>query len=219
MIIIANWKLNLTLAEIKSWVLEFNAFSSSYSLNKVTPVICPSFIYVSYLKENLLNAHIGTQDSSEFLEGEYTGEVSAKQLKDYISYSIIGHSERRKNFSETDDIVQKKARLCVEHQITPVICVSALEQAATLKSFRDIIIALEPLENIGSGIPAKPEFIEDTAKKIVDIIPSAKVLYGGSVTAENAKGFSKLKNISGFLVGGESLNPVYFINIIKKCDM
>ena len=219
MIIVANWKLNLTFKEVKSWVATFNNFAAGYAFNKVVPVVCPSFIYISYLKENLAGARIGSQNISQFTNGAYTGEVSAEQLKDFAEYSIIGHSERRSHFSETDEIVAKKAGICLNNKIIPIICISKIEQIALLKDLSNILVAFEPLEAIGSKIPDNPQHIENMAREIIQYVPNAKVLYGGSVSEENVKSFSELENISGFLIGNESLNPTSFINIIKKCDM
>jgi len=218
MFVIANWKLNLTTEEVKSWVETFNIFSQTYSFNKVIPIICPTFVHLPYLKSNLINAKIGSQEVSCFSEGAHTGEVSAKQLKDFVSYSIIGHSERRNQFGETDEIVVEKAKLCVENNITPIICVSTLDQVKPLKVSENILIAFEPLSAIGSGNPDSSEHIENTASGIINIVPTAKVLYGGSVLGENIESLSKLRNIAGFLVGTESLKAESFITILKTCD-
>jgi len=219
MIIIANWKLNLTIAEVEKWTNSFNKFTESFSFKDITPIICPSFIYIPYLKKTLLKAEVGSQDISQFLEGKYTGEVCAKQLKDYISHAIIGHSERRVNFSETTEIIAKKAKICLGNNITPIICVSEIGQVYSLKNLGNILVAFEPLSAIGSGNPDSPEHIENIIGKIIDIAPNAKVLYGGSTSEENVESFLKIKNLGGFLVGAKSLEAESFINIIKKCVM
>ncbi|MFH1955737.1 MAG: triose-phosphate isomerase family protein [Patescibacteria group bacterium] len=219
MIIIANWKLNLTIAEVEKWTKSFNEFTESFSFKDVTPIICPSFIYIPYLKENLKGAEVGAQNISKFLAGEHTGEVSAIQLKDYVSYAIIGHSERRLYSSETDETIVKKAETCLDNNIIPIICISEISQVSLLKNLGNILVAFEPLSAIGSGNPDSPEHIENIISEIINMTPNAKVLYGGSTSEENVESFLKIKNLGGFLVGAESRKAESFINIIKKCVM
>ncbi|MFH1565614.1 MAG: triose-phosphate isomerase family protein [bacterium] len=219
MLIIANWKLNLTFDEVKDWVMTYNTFSSTYTFNRVKPVVCPSFIYIPYLKEHLLKTKLGAQNTSHFAKGKYTGEVSAYQLKNFVSFSLIGHSERRENFHETDENIVEKVSLCKNEGIVPIICVNKIEQVSPLKNFDNIFIAYEPLSAIGSKNPDSPSHIEEMTHEILKRAPKAKILYGGSVSEENIKHFSCLKNIQGFLIASESLNPHSFINILKKCDI
>ena len=186
-----------------------------------------------------IEVSIGFQDVSSDRSGARTGEMSASMLAGYLlrdnnSFCIIGHSERREFQKETDEVISEKLKRLLETNIVPVVCIGEtlkdFEKGLTnevlknqidvifnsLESDKNIIIAYEPVWAIGSGKPAVPtdvneihKFIKDTVQscaKITDI----NVLYGGSVNAENSKGFFEQKYIDGALVGGASLDPVEF---------
>ena len=227
-LIIANWKENFTMDEARKWVDVFNnnfsslrseRFASGESntiqqFNKV--VICPSFVLLPTMASEiskLEGVELGAQDVSKFEEGQYTGEVSAKMLKDFVSYVIAGHSERRKHFGETDEDIALKIEHCLKHELTPIVCVNKIEQASTDKA----IFAYEPLFAVGTGIPDSPENAQEFAEKIKSVVgQDVRVLYGGSVTSENVKSFVSQPDINGVLVGQASLDPKEFARICNE---
>lgn len=221
--IIANWKENKSLRETNEWI---NAFTiSDIDLTDREIIICPSFTLLGFLKSKIIEKNlplkIGAQDVSHFEEGPYTGETSARQVKDYADFVIIGHSERRINFSEDESAISEKLGIANQVGLTSILCISSLDQISSQKSFilntgRDIIIAYEPISAIGSGNPDTPENAEDMAKKIKEEVGGVKVLYGGSVNSENVNSFTKTPNIDGVLVGNSSLDPLEFLKIVKN---
>ncbi|OQX51206.1 hypothetical protein B5M47_01465 [candidate division CPR3 bacterium 4484_211] len=222
MLVIANWKLHFDYQEARKWVQNFAGSVKGTGLPEV--VIAPSFLLVPALKKELaardLKVKIGAQTVSSFEQGSYTGEVSARQLSEWVNYVIIGHSERRKYFGETDKDVVEKVRRALRHQITPVICVSELSQVDCLvrEDFKNknLVVAYEPLFAIGSGRPDTPQNISLVVDKICDRLERrVRVLYGGSVSADNAAGILKQGNVDGFLVGRASLDPVGFAELVK----
>lgn len=220
--IIANWKSNITSSEANSWLESFDIKDLDTTDKKV--IICPSFALLSDIKsyslKNNSSVKIGAQDISPFGEGSYTGEVNGKQLKDFAEFVIVGHSERRKNFAESNDTVNLKIKKAFEYGLIPIVCISELEQVKALqeiaKTNNNFIVAYEPLFAIGSGTPDTPENADLMAGKIKNIIGDIAVLYGGSVTSGNINNFSKMPNISGALIGKASLNPTEFLQIIKN---
>lgn len=220
--IVANWKSNITLSEAKSWLEDFDIQNLELADKEI--VICPSFALLSDIKtysiKNNFLVKVGAQDISPFGEGSYTGEVNGKQLKDFADHVIVGHSERRKNFTETNETVNLKIAKAFEAGLRPIICVSDLDQVKAfqeaVRANNDFIVAYEPLFAIGTGIPDTPENADLMVKNIKDILDDKVVIYGGSVTSSNINQFSKMPNIDGALVGKASLNPVEFLQIIKN---
>ena len=171
-------------------------------------------------------------------QGAFTGENSPHVLKQMgTTHCLTGHSERRRFFSETDDLIQKKVMSLLKHQIEPVICVGETEEerkknlsfhvvekqlSGILKNsfFAPVCIAYEPIWAIGSGLSAEPQQIADMQTCIQQLCESAgqklHFLYGGSVNAENAKTLSQIPGVNGFLVGGASLDPQIFFNLFQE---
>lgn len=218
--IVANWKSNKTEIEANNWLSEFNLSGLNIANKEI--IICPSFTLLSILKSYVLKSKspikIGAQDISVFDEGAYTGEINEKQIKELAEYVIIGHSERRKNFSESDDLINKKIEQAVKYGIIPIVCVSNLEQIKSLKikGSQKILIAYEPLFAIGSGKADTPENADSMAKNIKEILGVEVVLYGGSVSSDNIDSFTKMSNIDGALIGKASLDVQEFNTIIKN---
>jgi triosephosphate isomerase (TIM) len=187
-------------------------------------VICPPFTLLSDLKAYLLSKvstiKIGAQDISHLDEGAYTGEVNGRQLIEFAEYVIVGHSERRKNFSENKEVVNLKIKQAFKHGLTPIVCVSDLEQAKALQEVTRIntklIVSYEPLFAVDSGTADTPENADQMAKKIKDILGEIPVMYGGSVNHNNVNKFSKMFHLSGVLVGKASLDPLEFLQISKN---
>ncbi|MFH1186879.1 MAG: triose-phosphate isomerase family protein [Candidatus Levyibacteriota bacterium] len=211
--IIANWKLNKTLTETKEWIENFLVEGSILLDKKV--IICPSFTLLSDLKSLIeqknLKIEIGAQNLSSFEIGEYTGEVNAAQIKDFANYVLIGHSERRKNFDETNQILDQKVELAKKYNLEPIYCIQGKDTYIP-KGIK--IVVFEPLFAIGTGNPDTPEDVEEVGK-IIKQKGLSTFLYGGSVNSENVNSFTSMPSIDGVLVGMASLDPLEFGKIIK----
>jgi len=234
-LIVGNFKMNMSLQD----VAEYISYTENYNLKDKNIIICPTHIYLPYFNNG--NFVLGSQDVSIYKNGAYTGDVSASQLKSCnIKYSIVGHSERRKYYNETDSIIHEKIKNCLENNITPIVCIGESKEERLMhkteqvlrRSILDlfkglekeelskIIIAYEPIWAIGTGIIPTPLEMDETSSFIKDIIKSAfkvevRVLYGGSVSIKNIDILKNLNSIDGFLIGGASNNPEEFIKIIN----
>lgn len=209
-------------------------------------IICVPFIDLFYtlLETQQTNIHVGAQNVFYEDKGAYTGEVSAPMLASInTEYVIIGHSERRQIFFETDEDVNKKMKKALENHLKPILCVGeTLEEREagktveiitnqvakalkdlTIEDLSNTIIAYEPIWAIGTGMTATKEDAENSIKAIREKVKSifdsddVSILYGGSVKEENAKELFEMPNIDGFLVGGASLKADSFAGIVN-CD-
>lgn len=200
-LIVANWKCNPKTE--KGAKLLFN------SVKKTGAVICPPFVYLPLLKAK------GAQDVFWEEKGAYTGEVSVAMLRDLgCKYVIVGHSERRKYFNETDKIINKKLKAVLKAGLTPILCISKTKEIPS--GFNKGIIAYEPLWAIGTGKACSIKQAEKMRLSIRKIIgDKIRVLYGGSVNSKNAAGYIKQAGFDGLLVGGASLDAKEFVKIAK----
>lgn len=213
----ANWKSNKTKFEAKDWLKEVSAQSFGEGLEVV--ILAPFTLLDTisgYIRVNDFPFKLGAQDVSPFDDGAYTGEVSARQIKEFADYVLIGHSERRTNFGESDEMVRKKVERAIAQELKPIVCISDLSQVANLKFDQELTIAYEPLEAIGTGKPQDPDSVEFMANQIRAKMSSARIIYGGSVNADNLRDYINLDGIEGALVGGGSLNSSSFIDILKN---
>lgn len=234
-LLVLNHKMNIEYSVLDNYIKEL----SNIKNNNIKLVVCPSDIYLLKFKENGFT--IGGQNSSFDKKGNYTGEVSAEQLKSIgADYCIVGHSERRKYFAEDDNTINRKIKLLLDNDIDPILCVGeTLEQknagvtkeiimdqiAKALDGIRkdkieNVIIAYEPIWSIGSGmIPTIDElqnvilYIKDSLKKVDCNI---KVLYGGSVNEENISYLNNIDKLDGFLLGGVSLDTKRMSKLTNK---
>jgi triosephosphate isomerase (TIM) len=246
LLIVGNWKMNKTIAE--SLELVTNIDKALPAPCKVAVVVAPPFIALTKVVECLHNStiEVAAQDIFWEDEGAYTGATSGSMLKDVgATYVIIGHSERRQYFHETDETVNKKVKAAFKHKLLPIICVGetltereakqveAVVERQTLKALEGlsqqeleaVIIAYEPVWAIGTGKTASPSQAEEvhafirktlTQKFGTVISDKIKILYGGSVKPDNSKELLSQPNIDGALVGGASLKAMDFIGIIKN---
>lgn len=242
-IIAGNWKMNNTIKEGLQLVEEIK----SYSLNdSVEAVLCVPFILLKDVKQSIENTNIklGAQNMHWEENGAFTGEISALMLKELgVDYVIIGHSERRQYFNETDDNVNKKIKAALVHNIKPIVCVGeTLEQRESniekdvvksqiLKAFEgieeknldNIVIAYEPIWAIGTGKTASSDDASNMLGFIREIIGEKygekkniiRIQYGGSVKPDNIKELMNKDDIDGALVGGASLKGQDFVNLIN----
>lgn len=242
-----NWKMNLTLGEAR----EVASKIKKGALNKQIPyelVICPPYTDLLAVKEALSgsNIHLGAQNIHWEDNGAYTGEISLPMLEEIgIDYVIVGHSERRKYFCETDHTVNLKLKRVLKSQITPIFCIGeTLEERnrgeakrvvkrqieggledIVPEQIKRIILAYEPVWAIGTGVSASLEdieemhhFIRELLKKIGGETSSKEIsiLYGGSVKPENVHGITDIKDVDGALIGGASLKAESFLQIIDN---
>lgn len=246
-IIIANWKMNLIEAETIPLVKELIKELGD-SPEKVDVVLCPSFIPLDEVSKLLEGTKIklGAQDVFWEPRGTYTGEISPRMLKEWnCEYVIVGHSERRENLGETDEMINKKIRGALENDLVPIICVGETKeerkqgkkktvvkkqlQAALkgikLDGIKGIVVAYEPVWVIGTGKPVKPEDAEEMHEMINELLIKLygenerekyfRIIYGGSVDSGSALGFFAEKLIDGSLVGGASLRVEEFAGIVR----
>jgi triosephosphate isomerase len=209
---VANWKSNKTEKEALEW---FKNFPKTVYNPQNTGVVCPPFTLLAICKklvlDNNLNLKIGGQDVSLFDSGAHTGEINAKQLKEFADYVIIGHSERRQ-MGEAENILEEKVKMANLNDLKVIYCISSLSQQIPEEVK---IIAYEPVFAIGTGTPDSPENAQKMAEEIKKKNDVKTVLYGGSVTSQNVKSFIQMPGIDGVLVGGASLNPAEFSKILE----
>lgn len=225
--LVANWKSNKTIDQAHSFIISFlnqdfihwlhTHANNDKTLRKI--IICPPSFLLPYLSQSLKNTptkayiSLGAQDVSPFGQGPHTGEESAEQLAEFAKYVIIGHSERRREFGETDELVAKKVRAAREYQLEPIVCVQGKE---TRLPDNVHIIAYEPPNAIGTGKAALLEVVEEVANFFKQEKHVPYVLYGGSVTPENVHQYTSHPAIDGVLVGGASLDPIMFSEIVMR---
>jgi triosephosphate isomerase len=244
-LIAANWKMYKTPAEAKAFVDAFLPLVAGHSRDEIalfpSPVLLPSVIPACKGS----NVAVGAQNIHFAEEGAYTGETSVLQLIAVGgTHTLIGHSERRQYFAETDEIVNKKLHTALKHGIVPVVCIGeVLEEreagktATVLKTQLNgafagitpqaagpIAIAYEPVWAIGTGRTATPEIAADAhgiiraeVAKLLgnDVAAAIRILYGGSVKPDNITNLMAQRDIDGALVGGASLKPDSFTAIVK----
>ncbi|MEK7616605.1 MAG: triose-phosphate isomerase [Patescibacteria group bacterium] len=221
--IIANWKSNKTIQEALDWISKVGPVIPKRDNLKV--VVCPTFSSLSEVKKVItvggFPLMVGSQDISPFEAGAYTGEESALLLQDLISLSIIGHSERRQNFGETDEMIAKKVNQAITNNIIPLVCVqdenTTVPEGCKLIAYEPIWAISTGLNNTpGVGRADTPEDANKVARTFKEKYPEIEVIYGGSVNSSNAKSFIEQENISGVLPGHASLDVDEFIKIVKS---
>ncbi|MFA5420565.1 MAG: triose-phosphate isomerase [Patescibacteria group bacterium] len=241
-IIAANWKMNLDYDQSLSLATKIaEILKIKKSKNEV--IIFPDFISLSPVSSVIKDSQVilGAQDVAPFSNGAYTGEVDIRNIKQVsCKYVLVGHSERRSYFSDDNFIADKVAKVLNTKGVSLILCVGEkleekkrgetkkiikkqLKDAFSKVSIKDlnggkIIIAYEPVWAIGTGLIALPNDVENIHKEIKKMLPSnlakePKVIYGGSVNADNFLDFQGLKNVDGFLIGGASLKAGTFLDI------
>lgn len=213
--IIANFKSNKNIAEALNWISEVGPQIPKSEKLKI--VICPAFDALSEVRKAITVGNfpflLGSQDLSPFGVGAYTGEEPAQVLSQLVDLAILGHSERRQNFGETQEMIAQKVIQANENHIIPLVCV----QGSDINVPDECKLgAYEPVSAIGTGNPDTPENANEVAKILKEKYgQDMEVLYGGSVNSGNVKDFITQKNINGVLVGGASLDAEEFIKICQ----
>ena len=245
-VVAGNWKMNKTVEEARDLVSMISG--KLREISKVEKVLCPPYIAIPALYEMLQGSEIGLGAQNLHWEekGAYTGEVSPGMVKEFCKYVIIGHSERRTFFGETDETVSRKVSVAIKVGLTPIVCVGeTLEQYESgltsevvrrqIKvglaeidpaSASRIIVAYEPVWAIGTGKASSGENANQVHQYVIrpglsdlfgeETATAIRILYGGSVTAANASEFFAFPDIDGALVGGASLKPDEFVAITKS---
>ena len=246
-IIAGNWKMYKTTQEAIDLVTLLKR--DLVDIGDIDIVVCPPFTALSDVSDILVESNIGLGAQNIYWEdfGAFTGEVSAPMLKAIgVSYVIIGHSERRQFFGETDETVNKKIRAALKHDLTPIVCVGEnLKERESGKTFdviktqcqgslagltaeemEKLVIAYEPVWAIGTGKTATSnqaqevhQFIRDLLTKMhhQELAAKIRIQYGGSVKPENIAELIEQPDIDGALVGGASLKHDSFSQIVKNC--
>lgn len=240
-----NWKMNKTADEARQLVSDM--LTELRSIAGVEIVLCPPFTSLLSIAAMLKGTEIGlgAQNLHWEASGAYTGEVSPAMVAEFCKYVIIGHSERRAYFGETDETVNKKVFAALAAGLTPIVCVgetlaeNEYNQTADVitrqilqglkglsnEQASNLVVAYEPVWAIGTGKAANPQIANDVTGKIVrpalaqlfgkDLSEKIRVLYGGSVTGANAAEYFSQSEVDGALVGGASLKPADFPAIVK----
>ncbi len=209
-------------------------------------IVCVPYPYLCQVEALVAHSQlkIGAQNLNVNASGAFTGEVSADMLKDFgAEYVVVGHSERRSLYGESDEIVAEKVQVALDNGLTPLFCVgelleereagnteavvarqvNAVIKRVGIEAFKNIIIAYEPVWAIGTGVTATPQQAQDThayirellAQSDADIAQSTPILYGGSMNPSNADELIACEDIDGGLIGGASLKPNDFLRICK----
>ena len=248
-LIAGNWKMNNTHYEAIKLVQQLNYELGGHDYAKTEVALCPPFTSLrtvqTLIEADRMNFALGAQNMHYEASGAYTGEVSAEMLKSLrVKYVILGHSERRELFGETDESVNKKVKVAFANELLPIMCCGETESEheagdtkakverqvreglAGLKSDQanEVVIAYEPIWAIGTGKTATPDDAQETIAFIRSVVSEAfsaetaeagRILYGGSVKAGNARQLLSQKDIDGALVGGASLDAAGFAAIVK----
>ena len=241
--IAGNWKMNTTVSDAVKLVRAM--LSGLDKVSGIEKVICPPFVSLSAVRDliNGSSVKLGAQNVFYEEKGAFTGEISPLMLADLCEYVIIGHSERRQYFSETGDFIDKKVRAALQVELKPILCIGErleeneagrTEEVLTrqlmassdrLYYLGGLVIAYEPVWAIGTGKSATGKEANETISFIRQLIShqhgdniagSVRILYGGSVTADNIAEFVKQPEIDGALVGGASLKADEFLSIAKQ---
>ena len=244
-LVAGNWKMNKTVAEARELVSTLNV--PLREIANVEKVLCPPFTSLPALSAMLAGSDIGLGAQNMHWEekGAFTGEIAPGMVKEFCKYVIIGHSERRAYFGETDENVNRKLRAALKFDLTPIVCVGETldqyESGLTSEVVRRqislgladtdpvfaarLVVAYEPVWAIGTGKASSGENANQVLAKVIrpalsdlfgiETAQSIRILYGGSVTASNASEFFTQSDIDGALVGGASLKADEFIGITK----
>jgi triosephosphate isomerase len=244
-LIAGNWKMNKTATEAVDLITEINTSVGSQAIVQVC--VCPPFTSLAKASELVDQTEVllGAQNMSAHSSGAYTGEISAEMLRDlYVSFVILGHSERRQYYGETNQSVNKKVLAAVENNLKPIYCIGETleerESGQTLDVVRtqvregledfpssaidSLVLAYEPIWAIGTGKTATDEMAQevhaDIRKVLVEIFgdltaATVRILYGGSMKPENAAGLLAQPDVDGGLIGGASLTSRAFSGIVE----
>ncbi len=233
-IIVGNWKMYAT-SMADAHILATSIRNHATDIADIEIVLAPPAIYLSEIAQIIgrgKKIQLAAQNMFYEPDGAYTGEISPLMVAEIASYVIIGHSERREYFGETNLEVNEKVTAAIKAGIVPIICVGEKTKGETIgqplkeleealnhipkKHYPDIIVAYEPIWAIGTGENAEPEYVARVATKLREIVSvHTPILYGGSVKSENVAGYAGRPEIDGVLAGGASVRAAEFVKICK----
>jgi triosephosphate isomerase len=246
-LVAGNWKMNgsrETINELLDGIKQ-----GLQSVNQAEVAVCPPYVYLAQVQSELQGTQValGAQNVSDKVSGAFTGEVSPEMLLDFqCQYVIVGHSERRALYGDSDEFVARKFANAKDFKLAPILCVGELleerESGQTeavvarqldavlnevgASGFKDAVIAYEPVWAIGTGKTATPEQAQEVhafirsrlASQDKNVAAAVRILYGGSVKASNAEQLFGMQDIDGGLIGGASLNAEEFLAICQAAD-
>lgn len=215
-LLIGNWKSNKTKQEALDFFQAFKESISKVNLDSHEIVIAPPFTLLSVCREAIdrleLPISLASQNVSSFPAGAYTGEVNAKQVKEFAQYVIIGHSERHKYLKEDENDVANKIR---EAKAEGLITIQCIQDENSMVHDDVDVVAYEPPTSIGSGNPDDPQHVQEVFIKVLGQSKALRILYGGSVNPSTYQQFLSIKKLGGFLIGGASLEADSFISLLS----
>lgn len=215
--IAGNWKSNKTIVEAGAFVKDFAQKTQEQGVvwDNLTAVICAPYMALSAVRDGLgsagLSVSVAAQDVSAYAEGAYTGEVTGAMVKEVADWVIIGHSERRKYFNETDEVLKNKTEKAKAAGLKVIYCVP--DDATVVPPGVDVV-AYEPVWAIGTGKTDSPENANSVVASIKSKTNATTVIYGGSVTADNVASFVAQSSIDGVLPGGASMDPEKYAKLL-----
>jgi len=220
--VIGNWKSHKTSSEIKTWVEQWKSQKNIDKSSNIKVVLCPTLVGLPVLHELLPDLALGAQVLSPYGDGAYTGAVSARIVREYAQFALLGHVERRTYFGETDQIVALQVVQALDNELTPIVAVADKNWSSQLAQFdRDqlakILVMYEPPEAIstsGSGHAADLDQVKAAIKLIQSEYQVKGVLYGGSVDAENVQTYLNEPTIAGVVPGAASLDAGQFGKLV-----
>ena len=213
--IVANWKMNILPSESVKFVKELEKINTDKEI-----IILAPYIDLPYLRSDKIK--FGSQNVHHKNKGAYTGEISVNMLKDInINYVMIGHQERREYFNETDSLIELKVRNSINNNMKVILCVNSIKTLVKniggLKNYKDLIIAYEPDDNIGTTKIASIDNINKFVIEAKDITKGeAKVIYGGGININNIDILKDINDLDGIILGNSSIDVNKFKEIIKK---
>ena len=242
-LVVGNWKMNGSLSDNEALLV---GLSAADDLSGLDASVCVPYLYLAQTREHLAAGNIswGGQNVSEHDAGAYTGEISGSMLADFeVSFGLVGHSERRSFYAETNELVGIKARKLLSVGITPIVCVGetlkqreaeetfgiisaqleAVIEQIGLENLGRLVLAYEPVWAIGTGLTASPEQAQEVHEYLREQVAlldeaaasSLRILYGGSVKPDNAEKLFRQADVDGGLIGGASLNLIDFLTICR----
>jgi triosephosphate isomerase len=217
---VANWKSHKTKEEAIKFFEYLRDNISHIDLSNKEIIIAVPFTLLAKAKylvdEFKLPVKLSSQNVSSFPEGAYTGEINAKQVREFADYTIVGHSERKRYFHESESDVENKIKEAKEVGLKVIQCIQ--DENSQLHKDSDIL-AFEPPNSIstfGVGEPDDPKDIEKVFSKLSEELSGRTILYGGSVDENNVKTYADISTCGGFLIGGASLDPMSFISLLSQ---
>jgi len=242
-LIVGNWKMNTDLDQAVELA---GKIGKGLDRDDAQTVLCPPHVFIEQVfkavkKVRKKNLAVGAQNISWEKKGAYTGDISIDMVKPWAKYAIIGHSERRHYFAETNALINTKIKLALTNKITPILCVGEKRfmssdlrdlgrdlieglDGLTKAEMKKVVVAYEPVWAIGTGKAALPNYVNKILKEMrlwlkdekgFDVAEGVRMLYGGSVNSKNAKDYLQEEQVDGLLIGGASLKPGTFLRIVK----